>query len=77
MTSTPVVEVVASGTVARVERWGELLHELEIEFEIRRVCEEKGPVRSRHAELWVDRDNVDRARSIMCRDTKSDASLLW
>ena len=77
MTSTQTVEVVATGTLAQTERWGELLRKAKVQFEVRRFCDEHRPARRNHAELWVDRYDVDRARSAIRGAADADDSLLW
>ena len=74
---TVAVEVVASGTLAQTERWGELLRKAKIQFEVRRLCDEHRPTRRNHVELWVDRYDVDRARSAIRGASDADDSLLW
>jgi hypothetical protein len=71
------VEVVASGTLTQIERWGELLRKAKIQFEVRRLCDEHRPTRRNHAELWVDRYVMDRARSAIRNDAAADRSLMW
>ena len=76
MTSTQIVEVVASGAVEEVHRCGDLLRKAKIAFELRQPCED-GSESHRHAELWVDRATTDRARSIIRGHAKTDGSLMW
>jgi hypothetical protein len=71
------VEVVASGTLTQIERWGELLRKAKIQFEVRRFCDEHRPTRINHVELWVDRYAVERARSAIRNDKAADRSLMW
>jgi hypothetical protein len=71
------VEAVASGTLTQIERWCELLRKAKIQFEVRRFCDEHRPTKRNHAELWVDRYVVDRARSAIRNDEAADRSLMW
>ena len=75
--STVVVEVVASGTLTQIELWGKLLRKAKILYEVRRLCDEHRLTRRNHAELWVDRYEVDRARSAIRGAADADKSLLW
>jgi hypothetical protein len=77
MTSTQIVEVVASGSLERVEHWGELLRKAKIQFEMRRSFDEHRPTRRNYAELWVERDKVERARSIIRGAGDAGETLLW
>jgi len=69
--------VVASSNRTQVQRWAELLRQDRIQFEVRQFNDEHLPTRSKHAELWVDQDQVNRARSIIRRADDADESLLW
>jgi hypothetical protein len=71
------VEVVASGTLTQIGRWCKLLRKAKIQFEIRRFCDEHRPTRRNHAELWIDRYDVERARSAIRNDKAADRSLMW
>ena len=71
------LEAVASGTLIQIERWCELLRKAKIQFEVRRFCGEHRPTKRNHAELWVNRYLVDRARSAIRNDEAADRSLMW
>lgn len=77
MLSIQIIEVVASGTIDKIEHWSALLRKAKIPFEVRRSFDEHRPTRRNHAELWVDRDHAASARSIICRDPVADGSMLW
>lgn len=77
MTSTQIIEVVASGTLEKIEHWEELLRQARIECEVRTSFDDRNPATRNFAELWVNRNQADRARSIICRDPLADRSLLW
>lgn len=60
----PVVsEVVVSGTFAQVEGWTELLRQEGIQYVVRWSSDEHRIKGHDRAEVWVDRAEVDRARS--------------
>jgi hypothetical protein len=65
--------VVASGSPARVQRWGDSLRAASITFVIE-TCES---ALIDHSELWVSQDDVDEARSAIRSDPGSDKTLLW
>jgi hypothetical protein len=74
----PVVsEVVTSGTFAQIERWAELLRQSGIGYLVRWSCDEHRIKRHDRAELWVDRAEVDRARSAIRNAADADPTLLW
>jgi hypothetical protein len=75
--SAVAMEAVASGTLTQIERWCALLRKAKIQFEVRPFCDEHMPTRRNHAELWVDRYVVDRARSAIRNDDAADRSLMW
>ena len=77
MTHDVAVEVVASGTLTQIERWGSLLRKAKIRFEVRRPCNEHRSSRRKHAEMWVDGADVDRARSAIRGASDADDSLIW
>jgi len=65
--------VVASGSPARVQRWGDSLRAASITFVIEKC--ESAPFD--HSELWVDEEDVDEARSVIRNAPGSDEVLLW
>lgn len=67
---------VASGTLAIIEHWGELLCKAKIRCEVRWSCDDASSGNRRHAELWVEKGSVDAARSII-RASEPQGSLLW
>ena len=77
MTSTQIIEVVASGILEKIDHWEELLRHARIECEVRTSFDDRNPATRNFAELWVDRDQADRARSIIRHDPFADSSLLW
>jgi hypothetical protein len=79
MSHAPAVETeaVASGSFAQIERWAELLRKAKVRFEVRCFCDEHRVNRLDRAELWVDRRDVDRARSCIRGAHDADKSLLW
>jgi hypothetical protein len=72
-----VSEVVASGTFIQVERWAELLRQVGIVYEVRWSCNEHSTNRNDRAEMWVDRGEVDRARSAIRDASDADPGLMW
>jgi hypothetical protein len=77
MTHDVAEEVVASGSLTQIELWSELLRKAKIQFEVRRCCDEHLPRRRNHAEIWVDRYAVERARSAIRDVETDDRSLMW
>jgi hypothetical protein len=72
-----VTEAVASGTFAQVERWAALLKRAGIVYEVRWSCGEHSTNRNDRAEMWVDRVEVDRARSAIRDALDADPGLMW
>jgi hypothetical protein len=69
--------VVASGTRDKVQHWADLLRRAGIHFEVRQFSDDHRPTRGKHAELWVDEGQVDKARSAIRSSDDADESLLW
>ena len=69
--------VVASSSRDKVQCWAELLRRGGMHFEVRQFSDDHLPTRIKHAELWVDEDKADRARSVIRRAQDADESLLW
>jgi hypothetical protein len=61
---------VASGTAARVYNWSRLLAHAAVPCSVARPCGSRD-----YAELWVDLDDVDRARAVLCSQT--GGKLIW
>lgn len=69
--------VVASGNSARIRHWSDSLRAASIRFAIA-GCEDRiDATPLDYAELWVEQDDVDEARSTIRSATAGDRSLLW
>jgi len=68
---------VASGTTARVAGWCSLLRAMSVEYVTAESCGMPAEEALDHLELWVHRDDVDRARSFIQGAGRSDGVELW
>lgn len=67
--------LVASGTPAQVKRWTGLLRKASIQFAVIQCGCDDGSTPFDHSEVWVERADVDKARSAL-RNTADDRPLL-
>ena len=71
------VEVVASGTLTQIERWGRITPEGQDSVRGQAALRRAQATRRNHAEMWVDGYEVDRARSAIRGAPDADDSLIW
>jgi hypothetical protein len=68
---------VASGTSLRVKLWSGVLRTASIKYMVAQSSGQDRPVRNGHAELWVERDDADEARSAILAIADTDGTLMW
>ncbi len=68
---------IASGTRARVAGWCVLLRAKEVEYITVASCALPADEAPDHLELWVHRDDVDRARSYIREAARGNGWDLW
>jgi hypothetical protein len=68
--------VVASGRSADVRQWCRVLKSAGITFEVTKPCVAAEAVEYDHSEVWISRDDADKARSVI-RSADGDKSHLW
>jgi hypothetical protein len=64
---------VASGATAAVKRWVKALRKAKIQFAVAKCYFN----RTDHAEVWVEKDDVEKARSVVRNGSEEDKSLIW
>lgn len=69
--------VIASGSRETMQHWGSILRKAKIPCEVLGYRDDHLPTRTKHAELWVEENLVDRARSAIRGAEDADESLFW
>ena len=68
--------VVASGRSTEVRQWCRVLKAAGITFEVTKPCAADEAAEFDHSEVWIRRDDADKARSAI-RNADGDKSHLW
>jgi hypothetical protein len=69
--------VVASGTTPVVARWSGLLRKSGIQFAVTQSLDEEGIRQRSHSEIWVEEEDVEKARDVLINSGKGATSMLW
>jgi cellulase/cellobiase CelA1 len=68
---------VASGRSAAVKRWSQALRRTSIQFAVANCFYPDTSAPTDHAEIWVEKDDADEARSVIRNGSEEDKSLIW
>ena len=68
---------VASGRSATIKRWSQALRNRTIQFAIARCHYDDPSAPTDHAEIWVEKCDVEKARLAIRKACKDDKSLIW
>ena len=69
--------VVASGTTPVVARWSGLLRKSGIQYAVTQSLDEEGVRQPSHSEIWVEEEDVEKARDVLINSGKGATSMLW
>ena len=68
---------VASGKSSAIKRWSEVLRTRSIQFAVAHCHYDDPSAPTDHAEIWVEKSDVEKARLAIRKASAEDKSLIW